>query len=280
MCWPCRARCWNDCGKTALRCQDPLLARPGLSGGCTDCGSHPSPRTRRAQGRSGQRALQLFQRVSIPSPEQRLKAYPHRDVHALRQRAMIALPWPAIRRCCSRTNPPPQHWTPRCRSRYCQLLRELQRELGLGVSCDARHRRRRGSGRPHCCDVRRPHRGRGHGRAADPQPAPPLHHGTAAEIRSHGAMERGQPLQTIGGAPPDLTAIPPGCAFAPRCRQQGCLPAGHAQPGHAGARSHGPLHPHRCLGRAGAPTAGGLTRVDAAGAPPCVSLWALHAPCR
>ena len=38
------------------------------------------------------------------------------------------------------------------------------------------------------------------------------------QSRSHGAMERGQPLQTIPGAPPDLTAIPPGCAFAPRCR--------------------------------------------------------------
>jgi peptide/nickel transport system ATP-binding protein len=31
-------------------------------------------------------------------------------------------------------------------------------------------------------------------------------------------------LQTIAGSPPDLSALPPGCAFAERCRfaQEGC----------------------------------------------------------
>jgi peptide/nickel transport system ATP-binding protein len=32
----------------------------------------------------------------------------------------------------------------------------------------------------------------------------------------HAGM-RGTVLQTIKGAPPDLRALPPGCAFAPRC---------------------------------------------------------------
>jgi oligopeptide/dipeptide ABC transporter ATP-binding protein len=31
------------------------------------------------------------------------------------------------------------------------------------------------------------------------------------------SASRGRPLATIGGAPPDLTRLPPGCAFAPRC---------------------------------------------------------------
>jgi peptide/nickel transport system ATP-binding protein len=30
-------------------------------------------------------------------------------------------------------------------------------------------------------------------------------------------MARGTRLETIGGAPPDLSALPPGCAFADRC---------------------------------------------------------------
>ena len=30
-------------------------------------------------------------------------------------------------------------------------------------------------------------------------------------------MTRGTRLETIGGAPPDLSALPPGCAFAERC---------------------------------------------------------------
>jgi peptide/nickel transport system ATP-binding protein len=32
----------------------------------------------------------------------------------------------------------------------------------------------------------------------------------------HG-QRKGEPLETIPGAPPDLAAMPPGCAFAPRC---------------------------------------------------------------
>ncbi|WP_443112036.1 oligopeptide/dipeptide ABC transporter ATP-binding protein [Aquabacterium sp. OR-4] len=35
--------------------------------------------------------------------------------------------------------------------------------------------------------------------------------------RQHGAMVRGQRLPTIAGSPPDLAALPPGCAFAERC---------------------------------------------------------------
>ncbi|MFT4103610.1 MAG: dipeptide ABC transporter ATP-binding protein DppD, partial [Burkholderiaceae bacterium] len=31
------------------------------------------------------------------------------------------------------------------------------------------------------------------------------------------AMARGTRLETIGGSPPDLSALPPGCAFAERC---------------------------------------------------------------
>src|ERR1700684_578426 len=33
----------------------------------------------------------------------------------------------------------------------------------------------------------------------------------------HGGM-RGTKLQTIPGTPPNLAQLPPGCAFAPRCR--------------------------------------------------------------
>jgi peptide/nickel transport system ATP-binding protein len=38
-------------------------------------------------------------------------------------------------------------------------------------------------------------------------------------------MDRGQRLRTIAGSPPDLSALPPGCTFAPRCphAQAQCL---------------------------------------------------------
>ena len=37
------------------------------------------------------RALELFEKVQIPSPERRLNAYPHEMSGGMRQRAMIAL---------------------------------------------------------------------------------------------------------------------------------------------------------------------------------------------
>ena len=52
----------------------------------------------------------------------------------------------------------------------------------------------------------------------------PRHPYTLALLKSraHGALassaKEGSRLETIAGAPPDLSALPPGCAFAERCR--------------------------------------------------------------
>lgn len=47
----------------------------------------------------------------------------------------------------------------------------------------------------------------------------PMHPYTQGLLSStvHGAM-RGRRLETIPGSPPNLAHLPPGCAFAPRCR--------------------------------------------------------------
>jgi peptide/nickel transport system ATP-binding protein len=47
----------------------------------------------------------------------------------------------------------------------------------------------------------------------------PRHPYTMALLKSraHGALAAGRRLETIAGAPPDLSALPPGCAFAERC---------------------------------------------------------------
>jgi peptide/nickel transport system ATP-binding protein len=50
----------------------------------------------------------------------------------------------------------------------------------------------------------------------------PRHPYTAGLLASTvSGASRGRPLATIGGAPPDLTRLPPGCAFAPRCAWAG-----------------------------------------------------------
>jgi peptide/nickel transport system ATP-binding protein len=47
----------------------------------------------------------------------------------------------------------------------------------------------------------------------------PMHPYTQGLLSStvHGGM-RGKALETIPGSPPNLASLPPGCAFAPRCR--------------------------------------------------------------
>jgi peptide/nickel transport system ATP-binding protein len=62
-----------------------------------------------------------------------------------------------------------------------------------------------------------------------------------------GAEHRGQPLQAVPGAPPDLAALPPGCSFAPRCTRasERCrreVPPLESQGGHAVACWH-PVQP-------------------------------------
>ena len=79
-------------GKTAAMIfQEPLLALDPVY----SVGAQIVESIRRhenvTQAEAHQRALELFERVRIPSPERRLDAYPHEMSGGMRQRAMIAL---------------------------------------------------------------------------------------------------------------------------------------------------------------------------------------------
>ena len=56
--------------------------------------------------------------------------------------------------------------------------------------------------------------------SVDPLMREPRHPYTLALLKSRasGALAKGTRLDTIVGSPPDLTALPAGCAFAERCR--------------------------------------------------------------
>ena len=66
----------------------------------------------------------------------------------------------------------------------------------------------------------------------------PRHPYTEGLLGSTVTTARGQRLPAIPGAPPDLRALPPGCAFAPRCRyaEERCIadvpPQYHVAPDH------------------------------------------------
>ncbi len=164
-----------------------------------------------------QRALELFERVRIPSPERRLQAYPHEMSGGMRQRAMIALAL-ACKPQLLLADEPTTALDATVQIQILLLLRELQRELGLSVIFVTHDI---GAAVEVADRIAVMYAGRivEEGDAATLLRAP-RHPYTLALLKSRasGALPKGTRLETIAGSPPDLTDLPPGCAFADRCR--------------------------------------------------------------
>jgi peptide/nickel transport system ATP-binding protein len=161
------------------------------------------------------RALEMLTRVRIPSPERRLKAFPHEMSGGMRQRAMIALAL-ACRPKLLLADEPTTALDATVQIQILLLLKELQREFGMGmifvthdigVAVEVSDRVavmyagefvETGSVR----DIMR-------------DPRHPYTKGLLA-ANLHGAV-KGARLDAIPGAPPALDQVPIACSFAPRC---------------------------------------------------------------
>lgn len=168
----------------------------------------------RAEARK--RALELFERVRIPSPERRLDAYPHELSGGMRQRAMIALALSCDPEVLL-ADEPTTALDATVQIQILLILRELQRDLGLtvifvthdiGVAVQVADR----------IAVMYA------GRIVETGPVAEViararHPYTLGLLstRAHGGRLEGRRLATIPGNPPDLANLPPGCPFAPRC---------------------------------------------------------------
>ena len=162
------------------------------------------------------RALELLEMVQIPSPARRLDNYPHEMSGGMRQRAMIALALSCRPRLLL-ADEPTTALDATVQIQILQLLHRLQRELGMavlfvthdvGVAVEISDR------------IAVMYAGRfvetGPVRAVIREPQHPYTQGLLAST-VNGAM-RGKRLEAIPGSPVNLAALPPGCAFAPRCR--------------------------------------------------------------
>jgi peptide/nickel transport system ATP-binding protein len=163
-----------------------------------------------------QRALALFERVRIPSPERRLHAYPHEMSGGMRQRAMIALAL-ACKPQLLLADEPTTALDATVQIQILLLLRELQKDLGLAVVFVTHDI---GAAVEVADRIAVMYAGRiveeGPARTLLRQPRHPYTR-ALLQSRADGALAKGQRLVTIAGAPPDLAALPHGCAFASRC---------------------------------------------------------------
>jgi oligopeptide transport system ATP-binding protein len=176
---------------------------------------------RQHRGASWAAALQaakaLLQKVQIPDAESRLHTYPHQYSGGMRQRAMIAMALACKPRLII-ADEPTTALDVTVQAQILDLLKALTRETGaalilithdLGVV--ARYADR----------VAVMYAGRVVEQAPAHRlyraPQHPYTRGLLASVpRLDGAA--GARLVPIDGSPPDLAALPSGCAFAPRCR--------------------------------------------------------------
>lgn len=166
------------------------------------------------------RALEMLEVVRIPSAKRRLDSYPHEMSGGMRQRAMIALAL-ACKPKILLADEPTTALDATVQIQILLLLRELQRDLGLSVIFVTHDI---GAAVEVADRIAVMYAGRiveeGSARELIRSPRHPY---TIALLKSraHGSLARGTRLETIGGAPPDLSALPPGCAFAERCALAG-----------------------------------------------------------
>jgi len=188
------------------------------------------------------RALELFERVRIPSAAQRLDNYAHEMSGGMRQRAMIALAL-ACRPKVLLADEPTTALDATVQIQVLLLLRELQRELGLAVIFVTHDV---GVAIEIADQIAVMYAGRivetGGCRDVIRAPAHPYTAGLLAS-RTGRASSMGARLPVIPGAPPDMENLPPGCAFAPRCKRAQSL----CERGDPPDVSVGPGHRARCF---------------------------------
>jgi peptide/nickel transport system ATP-binding protein len=163
------------------------------------------------------RAIRLLQETGIPAPEARIDQYPHQFSGGMRQRVVIALALAAEPKLIV-ADEPTTALDVSIQAQIISLLRRLCREHGAAVMLVTHDM---GVIAETCDRVAVLYAGRvaeiGSVRSVIHQPRHPYTSGLMGSIPAMDE-DREQLLQ-IDGAMPRLHAIPPGCAFNPRCPQ-------------------------------------------------------------
>jgi oligopeptide transport system ATP-binding protein len=161
-------------------------------------------------------AMSMLGKVGIPSPESRARDYPHQFSGGMRQRAMIAMGLTTMPKVLI-ADEPTTALDVTIQAQILELLRKVNQEFGTATVLITHNL---GVVAGMCERVMVMYAGRivESGPTVDVF-AHPKHPYTWSLLRSIPRLdaERHEPLKPIEGLPPDLMALPPGCAFHPRC---------------------------------------------------------------
>jgi peptide/nickel transport system ATP-binding protein len=187
------------------------------------------------------RTIELLRLVRIPSPEQRVDDYPHRLSGGMRQRAMIALAL-ACDPALLIADEPTTALDVTIQAQILDLIRDLQASIGLAIILISHDL---GVVAEVCDSVAVMYAGEIVERApVDVLFAAPQHPYTVGLLGSIPRLDRGvSELSTIDGMVPNMSALPRGCRFAPRCpfARQFCMDVLPKM------TRVGPSHQSRCL---------------------------------
>jgi oligopeptide/dipeptide ABC transporter ATP-binding protein len=170
------------------------------------------------------RAVELLGLVGVPDPGRRLSQYPHQFSGGMRQRMMIAMAL-SCQPALILADEPTTALDVTIQAQILELMRGLSRQFGVAMLMITHNL---GVVARYADRVNVMYAGRiieqGSARAIYTRPRHPYTLGLLRSVPRLDEPRRAR-LDPIDGQPPDLTRLPPGCAFVPRCpmRVERCL---------------------------------------------------------
>jgi oligopeptide/dipeptide ABC transporter ATP-binding protein len=216
---------WVRGKQIAMVLQDPMTSlNPALT-----IGTQVAEVVRLHQGLRGaslrERVLEALRRLRIPGAEARLGHYPHQLSGGMRQRVSSAIAMSCAPRLLI-ADEPTTSLDVTIQAQYLALLKEVQDQSGVAIILVTHDF---GIVAANADRVAVMYAGKIVEMGSTAQIFDtPSHPYTEALLRCLPSVElKRQQLVEIGGQPPDLTRLPPGCPFAPRCvkRQPICTEA-------------------------------------------------------
>jgi oligopeptide/dipeptide ABC transporter ATP-binding protein len=216
---------WVRGKQIAMVLQDPMTSlNPALT-----IGTQVAEVVRLHQGLRGhslrERILEALRRLRIPAAEARLEHYPHQLSGGMRQRVSSAIAMSCAPRLLI-ADEPTTSLDVTIQAQYLELLKEVQAQSGVAIILVTHDF---GIVAANADRVAVMYAGRIVEMGSTEQVFDtPSHPYTQALLRCLPSIDlKRQQLVEIGGQPPDLAQLPPGCPFAPRCakRQPVCLEA-------------------------------------------------------